>query len=179
VAVVGRGSSRRRKTCSLASEDHEVIWGRGIDFGQECGWPRIAEALRGSRRLHRNGNQLPIDLNALSRFACEKPKARILSDSEHYLCTVQSRMTHPRPKTSNMVYANAEKIIKTLRRLQFPSSTYYSPVQVYAPDPATAGIGQSSSVILDQNIHTITTASNVKREEKRPPLILPEVPVQM
>jgi hypothetical protein len=130
---------------------------------------------------------VPIDLqvDALSRFVCGKSVrlesgARILSDFKHYLCTVQSRMTQiPRPKSSNMVYANAEEIIKTLRRLRFQSSTYYTLVQVYAPDPATVGIGQSSSVMLDQNTHTITTASSVKRDEKRPPLILPEVPVHM
>lgn len=54
-----------------------------------------------------------------------------------------------------------------------------SPLQLYAPLPATAGIGQSSSVMLDQNTHTITTASNVKSDSNRPPLILPSVPLQM
>jgi hypothetical protein len=47
------------------------------------------------------------------------------------------------------------------------------------PAPPGAGIGQSSSVILDQNIHTITTASSVKRVSNMPPLIFPFVLLQM
>ena len=42
-----------------------------------------------------------------------------------------------------------------------------------------AGTGQSSSVMLDQKIQIMTTARRVKRVAKRPPLMAPEVPVQM
>ena len=42
-----------------------------------------------------------------------------------------------------------------------------------------AGIGQSSSVMLDQNVHTIMTDSSVKNVSKRAPLILPWVPEHM
>lgn len=45
--------------------------------------------------------------------------------------------------------------------------------------PSGAGIGQSSSVMLDQNIQINTTAMRVKNVSKRPPLILPFVPLQM
>jgi hypothetical protein len=40
-------------------------------------------------------------------------------------------------------------------------------------------MGQSSSVMLDQNTQTMTTASSVKSDSNRPPLILPSVPWQM
>jgi len=40
-------------------------------------------------------------------------------------------------------------------------------------------MGQSSSVMLDQNTQIITTDRRVKRVENRPPLILPSVPLQM
>ena len=40
-------------------------------------------------------------------------------------------------------------------------------------------MGQSSSVMLDQNAHIAATASNVKKVSKRPPFIAPFVPVQM
>jgi len=45
--------------------------------------------------------------------------------------------------------------------------------------PPVPGIGQSSSVILDQKTHIMTTASKVKSVSNRPPLIAPFVPVQM
>ena len=51
--------------------------------------------------------------------------------------------------------------------------------QLYAPAPATVGIGQSSSVMLDQNTQIITTASRVNSVSNKPPLILPLVPLQM
>jgi hypothetical protein len=40
-------------------------------------------------------------------------------------------------------------------------------------------MGQSSSVMLDQNTQTMTTASRVKSDSNSPPLILPSVPSQM
>ena len=40
-------------------------------------------------------------------------------------------------------------------------------------------MGQSSSVMLDQNIHIITTDNSVKKVSKRAPLIFPFVPEQM
>ena len=45
--------------------------------------------------------------------------------------------------------------------------------------PPATGIGQSSSVIELQNIHTMTTDSKVNSVENRPPLIAPLVPLQM
>lgn len=42
-----------------------------------------------------------------------------------------------------------------------------------------AGIGQSSSVIDDQNTQFITTAAKVKKVSKSAPSILPLVPLQM
>lgn len=41
------------------------------------------------------------------------------------------------------------------------------------------GIGQSSSVILDQKAQIRMTATSVKNVSKRPPLIAPLVPLQM
>ena len=41
------------------------------------------------------------------------------------------------------------------------------------------GIGQSSSVMLDQKIHKVTTERKVKRVSKSAPSILPLVPLQM
>jgi hypothetical protein len=49
----------------------------------------------------------------------------------------------------------------------------------YAPEPATAGIGQSSSVMLDQNSQMTATAKSVNSVSNRPPLILPSVPSHM
>lgn len=49
---------------------------------------------------------------------------------------------------------------------------------VYAPCPVP-GIGQSSSVILDQNTQMVTTERRVNRVSNMPPLILPLVPLQM
>ena len=46
---------------------------------------------------------------------------------------------------------------------------------VYWPSPAT-GIGQSSSVMLDQNTHIIMTESRVKSVSNSAPSILPLVP---
>ncbi len=40
-------------------------------------------------------------------------------------------------------------------------------------------MGQSSSVMLDQKIHIITTAQRLKKVSKSPPLIAPFVPLQM
>jgi hypothetical protein len=68
---------------------------------------------------------------------------------------------------------------ETLRRILHSSSTLSQSFQLYAPEPATVGIGQSSSVMLDQNTQTITTASKVKSDSNSPPLILPFVPVQI
>ena len=47
---------------------------------------------------------------------------------------------------------------------------------VLSPD---VGIGQSSSVILDQKTHIITTDNNVNNVSKSAPSILPWVPWQM
>ena len=41
------------------------------------------------------------------------------------------------------------------------------------------GIGQSSSVILDQNTHIMITESKVKSVSNKAPLIFPLVPLQM
>jgi hypothetical protein len=41
------------------------------------------------------------------------------------------------------------------------------------------GVGQSSSVMLDQKIQRTSTESNVKSTSNMPPLILPLVPLQM
>jgi hypothetical protein len=41
---------------------------------------------------------------------------------------------------------------------------------------AYPGVGQSSSVMLDQNIQTATTAPMVNNTSNMPPLILPLVP---
>ena len=46
------------------------------------------------------------------------------------------------------------------------------------PEPG-AGMGQSSSVMLDQKIQTMIIDSNVNNISKREPLILPFVPEQM
>jgi hypothetical protein len=56
-----------------------------------------------------------------------------------------------------------------------PSSYGYIPLP---PEPG-AGMGQSSSVMLDQKIHTMIMDSRVNRISKREPLILPCVPEQM
>ena len=45
--------------------------------------------------------------------------------------------------------------------------------------PAEVGMGQSSSVMLDQKTQIIMTESRVKRVEKKPPLMAPLAPVQM
>ena len=45
--------------------------------------------------------------------------------------------------------------------------------------PADVGIGQSSSVMLDQNTQIMMTESRVKRVEKKPPLMAPFEPLQM
>lgn len=44
---------------------------------------------------------------------------------------------------------------------------------------ASLGMGQSSSVMLDQNIQMTITDSKVKRVSKRAPSIFPDVPLQM
>lgn len=46
---------------------------------------------------------------------------------------------------------------------------------VYVGSPDT-GIGQSSSVMLDQNTHSMTTERRVKSVSKSAPSILPSVP---
>lgn len=45
--------------------------------------------------------------------------------------------------------------------------------------PPEGAIGQSSSVMLDQNSHIVTTARRVKSVSNSPPLIFPFVPLQM
>lgn len=45
--------------------------------------------------------------------------------------------------------------------------------------PAEVGIGQSSSVMLDQKTQIITTERRVNKVEKKPPLIAPFEPLQM
>jgi hypothetical protein len=45
--------------------------------------------------------------------------------------------------------------------------------------PAEVGIGQSSSVMLDQKTQIMMTDSRVKRVEKKPPLMAPFEPLQM
>lgn len=45
--------------------------------------------------------------------------------------------------------------------------------------PVEAGIGQSSSVMLDQKTQIMITARRVKRVEKKPPLMAPFEPLQM
>ena len=45
--------------------------------------------------------------------------------------------------------------------------------------PVEAGMGQSSSVMLDQKTQIMMTDRRVKRVEKNPPLIAPFEPLQM
>lgn len=45
-------------------------------------------------------------------------------------------------------------------------------------EASMAGIGQSSSVMLDQKTQSMTTDKRVKRVWKRAPSILPSVPLQ-
>ena len=54
---------------------------------------------------------------------------------------------------------------------KYEESCYY--VYVLSPD---VGIGQSSSVILDQKTHIMMTDKRVKNVSKRAPSILPLVP---
>lgn len=49
----------------------------------------------------------------------------------------------------------------------------------YGYPVGAAAIGQSSSVMLDQKIQTMTTESRVKSVSNSEPSILPEVPLQM
>lgn len=57
------------------------------------------------------------------------------------------------------------------RRLLLRSQVYVLPVD--------AGMGQSSSVMLDQKTQIMMTAARVKRVSKKPPLIAPFEPLQM
>lgn len=45
--------------------------------------------------------------------------------------------------------------------------------------PPVTGIGQSSSVMLDQKTQMVTTAARLKSDENKPPFIAPFVPLQI
>ena len=80
-----------------------------------------------------------------------------------------------RKAPANMVYAMLI-IMKTITFFIRPLhlNLYY----VYAPWPPS-GIGQSSSVILDQKTQTMTTAARVNSVSNKPPFILPCVALQI
>jgi hypothetical protein len=84
-------------------------------------------------------------------------------------------VTHTRQKPQKW-YTLCSKIIKHYAVLVH---LHTLPAHQYGPGPPTAGIGQSSSVMLDQNTHTMTTASSVKSVSNSPPLIFPLDPLQM
>lgn len=45
--------------------------------------------------------------------------------------------------------------------------------------PPAGGMGQSSSVMLDQKTQIMATDNSVKRVSKKPPFIAPLLPLQM
>lgn len=76
------------------------------------------------------------------------------------------------------LFHNSSRPFPKSHHITFYGTSKAGKHHVYAPCPVP-GIGQSSSVMLDQKTQMVTTERRVKRVSNMPPLILPEVPLQM